>query len=69
MQVDVDVAKTHDSDYPYPVDGSIRHEVFSRREGWPEPATGSGQRGPRRGTIGKGPQLDSPKITRDLAAA
>lgn len=33
MQVDVDFAKEHDEDYPYPVDGSIRHEVFSRRGG------------------------------------
>ncbi|MGB7758144.1 MAG: DUF1615 domain-containing protein [Salinisphaera sp.] len=33
MQVDVRFATAHDANYPYPVDGSIRHEVFSRRGG------------------------------------
>ncbi|WP_199671348.1 DUF1615 domain-containing protein [Salinisphaera sp. Q1T1-3] len=33
MQVDVDFAKAHADDYPYDIDGSIRHEVFSRRGG------------------------------------
>src|SRR3546814_14496557 len=33
MQVRIDFAEAHAEDYPYPVDGSIRHEVFSRRGG------------------------------------
>lgn len=35
MQVSIDFAErlAADSDYPYPVDGSIRHEVFTRRGG------------------------------------
>ncbi|KAA0018706.1 DUF1615 domain-containing protein [Salinicola corii] len=33
MQVSVDFAEKHADDYPYPIDGSIRHEVFTRRGG------------------------------------
>ncbi len=33
MQVSISFAEAHARDYPYPVDGSIRHEVFSRRGG------------------------------------
>jgi hypothetical protein len=33
MQVAIDFAEAHAQDYPYPVDGSIRHEVFTRRGG------------------------------------
>lgn len=33
MQVSIAFAETHAADYPYPVEGSIRHEVFSRRGG------------------------------------
>lgn len=33
MQVRIDFAEAHARDYPYTVDGSIRHEVFSRRGG------------------------------------
>lgn len=33
MQVRIDFAQAHARGYPYPVDGSIRHEVFSRRGG------------------------------------
>src|SRR3546814_9631067 len=33
MQVRIDFAEAHAEDYPYPVGGSIRHEVFSRRGG------------------------------------
>src|SRR3546814_2082870 len=33
MQVRIDFAEAHAEDYPYSVDGSIRHEVFSRRGG------------------------------------
>jgi hypothetical protein len=33
MQVSVAFAKSHARDYPYPVAGSIRHEVFTRRGG------------------------------------
>ena len=33
MQVRIDFAERHARGYPYPVDGSIRHEVFSRRGG------------------------------------
>ncbi|HET8551894.1 MAG TPA: DUF1615 domain-containing protein [Gammaproteobacteria bacterium] len=33
MQVSVAFAEAHDQGYPYPVDGSIRNEVFSRRGG------------------------------------
>ncbi|MBM7062815.1 DUF1615 domain-containing protein [Pseudomonas sp. UL073] len=33
MQVSIAFAEAHARDYPYPVDGSIRHEVFSRRGG------------------------------------
>lgn len=33
MQVSVDFAREHARDYPYPVEGSIRHEVFTRRGG------------------------------------
>jgi len=33
MQVAIDFAEAHAKDYPYPVDGSIRHEVFTRRGG------------------------------------
>lgn len=33
MQVDVKFAEAHDAGYPYDIDGSIRHEVFSRRGG------------------------------------
>jgi len=33
MQVSIDFAEKHARDYPYPVDGSIRHEVFTRRGG------------------------------------
>ena len=33
MQVSIDFAEEHAEDYPYPVDGSIRREVFSRRGG------------------------------------
>lgn len=33
MQVSVDFAQEHADDYPYPIDGSIRHEVFTRRGG------------------------------------
>ena len=33
MQVRVDFAERHARGYPYAVDGSIRHEVFSRRGG------------------------------------
>jgi hypothetical protein len=33
MQVSVAFAEAHARDYPYPVEGSIRHEVFTRRGG------------------------------------
>ncbi|WP_425456431.1 DUF1615 domain-containing protein [Arenimonas terrae] len=33
MQVSIPFAETHAQDYPYPVPGSIRHEVFTRRGG------------------------------------
>ncbi|GHB13899.1 DUF1615 domain-containing protein [Salinicola rhizosphaerae] len=33
MQVSVDFAEAHADHYPYPIDGSIRHEVFTRRGG------------------------------------
>jgi len=33
MQVSIAFAQAHAQDYPYPVEGSIRHEVFSRRGG------------------------------------
>ncbi len=33
MQVRIAFAQAHARGYPYPVDGSIRHEVFSRRGG------------------------------------
>ncbi|MDN5782347.1 MAG: DUF1615 domain-containing protein [Luteimonas sp.] len=33
MQVSIDFAQAHARDYPYPMDGSIRHEVFTRRGG------------------------------------
>jgi hypothetical protein len=33
MQVSVDFAEDHAENYPYPIDGSIRHEVFTRRGG------------------------------------
>jgi len=33
MQVSIEFAERQAQDYPYPVDGSIRHEVFSRRGG------------------------------------
>jgi hypothetical protein len=33
MQVSIEFAEHHARDYPYPVEGSIRHEVFSRRGG------------------------------------
>ncbi|NBF11832.1 DUF1615 domain-containing protein [Pseudomonas sp. Fl4BN1] len=33
MQVSIAFAEKHAGDYPYPVQGSIRHEVFSRRGG------------------------------------
>jgi hypothetical protein len=33
MQVSVVFAKAHAKSYPYPVEGSIRHEVFTRRGG------------------------------------
>ena len=33
MQVSVAFAEAHAKGYPYPVDGSIRHELFSRRGG------------------------------------
>lgn len=33
MQVSVAFAKAHDDDYPYSINGSIRHEVFTRRGG------------------------------------
>ncbi|WP_353980505.1 DUF1615 domain-containing protein [Salinicola endophyticus] len=33
MQVSVDFAEKHADNYPYPIDGSIRHEVFTRRGG------------------------------------
>ncbi|MGJ7518849.1 DUF1615 domain-containing protein [Pseudomonas baetica] len=33
MQVSIEFAEQHAKDYPYPVDGSIRREVFSRRGG------------------------------------
>ena len=33
MQVSVAFAEAHSGGYPYPVDGSIRHEVFTRRGG------------------------------------
>jgi hypothetical protein len=33
MQVSIAFAEAHARDYPYPVDGSIRDEVFSRRGG------------------------------------
>ncbi|RON38299.1 DUF1615 domain-containing protein [Pseudomonas brassicacearum] len=33
MQVSIDFAEQQAKAYPYPVDGSIRHEVFSRRGG------------------------------------
>lgn len=33
MQVRIDFAERHARDYPYPIDGSLRHEVFSRRGG------------------------------------
>lgn len=33
MQVSVAFAEAHEDAYPYPIEGSIRHEVFSRRGG------------------------------------
>ncbi|WP_085706963.1 DUF1615 domain-containing protein [Pseudomonas sp. B35(2017)] len=33
MQVSIEFAERHAKDYPYPVDGTIRREVFSRRGG------------------------------------
>jgi Protein of unknown function (DUF1615) len=33
MQVSIEFAEAHAKDYPYPVDGTIRREVFSRRGG------------------------------------
>jgi hypothetical protein len=33
MQVSIEFAERQAQDYPYPVDGSIRHEVFTRRGG------------------------------------
>ncbi|WP_437879729.1 DUF1615 domain-containing protein [Pseudomonas sp. LRF_L74] len=33
MQVSIEFAAAHAQDYPYPVEGSIRHEVFTRRGG------------------------------------
>ncbi|GAB3389206.1 DUF1615 domain-containing protein [Lysobacter fragariae] len=33
MQVDIGFAQAHARGYPYPIEGSIRHEVFSRRGG------------------------------------
>jgi hypothetical protein len=33
MQVSVVFAEAHSERYPYPIDGSIRHEVFTRRGG------------------------------------
>ena len=33
MQVSIEFAEAHVKDYPYPLEGSIRHEVFSRRGG------------------------------------
>jgi hypothetical protein len=33
MQVSVAFAEAHAKEYPYPVDGSIRHELFTRRGG------------------------------------
>ncbi|APO96340.1 DUF1615 domain-containing protein [Xanthomonas vesicatoria] len=33
MQVSIAFAEQHAARYPYPIDGSIRHEVFSRRGG------------------------------------
>lgn len=33
MQVSIEFAEQHAKDYPYPVDGTIRHEVFTRRGG------------------------------------
>ena len=33
MQVSIDFAEQQARNYPYPVDGTIRHEVFSRRGG------------------------------------
>jgi hypothetical protein len=33
MQVSVEFAEQHAKGYPYPVEGSIRHEVFTRRGG------------------------------------
>ena len=33
MQVSIDFAEAHAKDYPYSLEGSIRHEVFSRRGG------------------------------------
>ena len=33
MQVSIEFAEEHAKDYPYPVDGTIRREVFSRRGG------------------------------------
>ncbi|PTT90253.1 DUF1615 domain-containing protein, partial [Pseudomonas sp. HMWF005] len=33
MQVSIEFAEQHARDYPYPVSGTIRHEVFTRRGG------------------------------------
>ncbi|WP_110685672.1 DUF1615 domain-containing protein [Salinicola aestuarinus] len=33
MQVSVDFAEAHAENYPYPIDDSVRHEVFTRRGG------------------------------------
>ncbi|MVV50065.1 DUF1615 domain-containing protein [Pseudomonas sp. PB120] len=33
MQVSIEFAEQHAKDYPYPVSGTIRHEVFTRRGG------------------------------------
>ncbi|MFJ4195052.1 DUF1615 domain-containing protein [Pseudomonas sp. NPDC089534] len=33
MQVSIEFAERHAKDYPYPVGGTIRHEVFTRRGG------------------------------------
>jgi hypothetical protein len=33
MQVSIPFAEAHADDYPYEIDGSIRHEVFTRRGG------------------------------------